>query len=70
MSTIINRSIGLVLVASFTLTLSADAFGDSPRDSNTTKVVRRVIPSVVRVARPVKDEVDVIGSGFVIDARG
>ena len=70
MATLIKRSIGLVLVASFTLTLSAVAFGDSPRDSNTTKVARKTLPSVVRIARPIKGEVDVIGSGFVIDERG
>jgi len=46
------------------------SFGDNPRDTNTTKVVRRVVPSVVRVARLVDGNVDVIGSGFVIDSRG
>ncbi len=64
------KSIGLVLVASFTLTLSTSAFGDGPRDTNTAKVARKTLPSVVRIARPLKGEVDVMGSGFVIDARG
>lgn len=68
MSTYMKRMVGLVLVAFFSL--SAATFAQSPRDTNTTKVVRRVVPSVVRVARLVAGELDVIGSGFVVDSRG
>ncbi len=70
MSTLMKRSVNFVLVAYFTSTLSSVIFAQSPRDTNTSKVVRQVIPSVVRIARTIKDEVDVIGSGFVIDSRG
>lgn len=63
-----KRTVGLLLVAFFSTT--AVSFGDNPRDTNTTKVVKRVVPSVVRVARLVDGDIDVIGSGFVIDSRG
>ncbi len=67
MSTHMKRTVGLALVASL---LTAVSLAQSPRDTNTTKVVRRVVPSAVRVARLVEGELDVIGSGFVVDSRG
>lgn len=68
---ILKRTLYVLAVSFLALSVYGTSFGRSPpRDTNTTKVVRRVVPSVVRVARLVKDEVDVIGSGFIVDSRG
>lgn len=40
------------------------------RDSKITKVVKKVQPSIVRIAVPSEGDMDVIGSGFVVDSRG
>lgn len=64
------KPVSFALVLSFAgITLSA-AMADGPRDTNTTKIVARVMPSIVAVARPHGDVMDPIGSGFVIDGRG
>lgn len=41
-----------------------------PRDTKTSEIVEKVMPSIARIATPRAGVMDVIGSGFVIDSRG